>query len=306
MAKSSRARTKERKQERQKQRQRNRQYLIIGVIVVAAVVVIGLYALANVPSEAPLPDSFDRYADVQQSFTNDGFPMLGDPSAPIEVVEYSSFACVACKEFHKNSFDELLARVEAGQIRFVYIPRDLGSIPNAEGANRGALCAGEQGKFWEMHDALFHWHDVLGNSAFQGNRISTGAEGLGLDVGEFNSCFNSSRIDDLLSLARAEVISATPTFKVNGADVEPTIDAILAAIDSLLQTNVTDTEPDEVDIEATAESTEEPSVEMTESVSDEATETVDVEEAEEATEAVSDDTAEEAVEATAEATEASE
>ncbi|MDQ7024615.1 MAG: thioredoxin domain-containing protein [Anaerolineae bacterium] len=303
MAKSSRARTKERKQERQKQRQRNRQYLIIGAIVIAAVALVGLYALANLPSEAPLPDTLDRYAEIPQSVTNDGFPMLGDPSAPIEVVEYASFACVACKEFHQNSFDDLLARVEAGQVRFVYIPREIGTVPNAEGANRGAVCAGEQGKFWEMHDVLFHWHDVLGNSAFQGNRISTGAEEIGLNVDTFNSCFNSSRVSDLLTRARIDEISGTPSFKVNGADVEPRIQAILEAIDSLLETNISDTEPDAVDTEATAEVTEvvseEATAEATESVDAEVTETVSEEATVEMTEVVSE-------EATAEATEASE
>jgi protein-disulfide isomerase len=281
MSKSSRARTRERKQERQKQRQRNRQYLIIGAIVIVAVVLVGLYVLANLPSEAPLPDNLDRYADIQQGVTNDGFPMLGDPSAPIEVVEYASFSCTHCEEFHQNSFDELLARVTTGQIRFVYIPRELGSVPNAEGANRGAMCASEQSKFWEMHDVLFHWHDVLGNGAFQGNRISNGAEALGLDMTAFNSCFDSSRITNLLNLAREEEITATPTFKVNGADVEPTIEAILAAIDGLLQTNTTNSVP-VVRPTATVTVTEEP----TEAVDIEATEPLD--------------------EATAEATEASE
>jgi protein-disulfide isomerase len=270
MSKSSRARTRERKQERQKERQRNQQYLIIGAIVVIVVAIVGFYVLANLPSDAPLPETLDRYAGIPQSVNNDGFPMLGDPSAPVEVVEHSSFSCTHCEEFHQSSFDELLERVRQGQIRFVYVPRDLGSVANAEGANRGAMCALEQGKFWEMHDILFFWHDRFVNGAFQGNRISSGAEALGLDMTAFNSCFNSDRTTDLLNLARTEEISGTPTFKVNGTEVEASIEAITAAIDSLLQTNITNP-PSNISPTATIE----PTVEATEAVDTEATEEVE-------------------------------
>ena len=279
MSKSSRARTRERKQERQKERQRNQQYLIIGAIVVIVVALVGFYALANLPSEAPLPDTLDRYADIPQSVTSEGFPMLGDPAAPIEVVEYSSFSCTHCEEFHQNSFGELLDRVREGQIRFVYIPRELGSVPNAEGANRGAMCALEQGKFWEMHDVLFHWHDRFVNGAFQGNRISSGAEALGLDMTAFNSCFNSSRIDNLLGLASEDEISGTPSFRVNGAEVESSIEAITAAIDSLLQTNIGNPQPT---VAPTA--LVEPTVEATDAVDTEATDEPEVDEEAEVTE----------------------
>jgi protein-disulfide isomerase len=278
MIKSSRARTKERQQERQKTRQRQRQYLLIGVIVVVAVVLIGLFALSNLPSEAPMPLTLDRYANLEQGVTNEGFPVLGNPDAPVEVVEYASFSCTHCEEFHETSFPELLARVTQGQIRLVYIPLEQGSVPNAEGANRAALCAGEQGKFWEMHDVLFHWHNLFGNIAFQGNRIPTGAEALGLNMDAFNTCFNSSAISDLLTSALAEGITSTPTFKVNDAQVESSLAAILAAVDSLLSGNPPDNPPPTVNTPVVDEATEEAAI----------------------------DTTEEAVEATSEATEASE
>lgn len=275
MSKSSKARTRERKQERQKQRQRSRQYMIIGAIAVVAVILIGLFALSNLPSEAPIPDTIARYASIEQSVDSDGFPVLGNPDAPVEVLEYGSFACSHCEEFHENSFPQLLERIEQGDVRFVYVPREIGT--NAQGANRAALCAGEQGKFWEMHDTLFHWQDRFVNTAFQGNRITTGAAALGLDMGEFNSCFNSNRITELLGVASTETISGTPSFKVNGAVVDSTLDAIFAAIDSIIGTSSGADEPDtSVDT-----ATEEP--EATE-VMDEMTEEPETETVEEATE----------------------
>jgi protein-disulfide isomerase len=268
MSKSSRARTKERQQERKKTSQRNRQYLIIGVIATVAVVLILLFALSNLPSEAPLPETLERYANIEQGVNDDGFPQLGNPDAPIEVKEYSGFSCTFCEEFHETSFPQLLERVEQGQIRFVYVPLGTGSVPNAEGANRAALCAGEQGKFWEMHDVLFHWHNVFVNSAFQGNRLTTGAAALGLNMDAFNSCFDSSRITDQIGLAQADGVTGTPSFKVNDALIEsPTIEAILAAVDSLLSSGTLNIEPEPVDeptVEATTEDVE--TVEPTEAV----------------------------------------
>jgi protein-disulfide isomerase len=281
MARSSRSRAKERRQERKKMSRRNQQYIIIGVIAVVAVVLLALLALSNLPSDAPLPETLARYANLEQGVSDEGFPQLGNPDAPVEVKEYASFSCTHCEEFHENEFSELLSRVEAGQIRFVYVPLGTGSVPNAEGANRAALCAGEQGKFWEMHDVLFNWHNVYVNSAFQGNRITTGAAALGLDMSAFDSCFNSSRISDLLTSAQADGVTGTPTFKVNDALVEsPTLEAILGAVDSLLSGGTLNTEPEPV---------EEPTVEATT----------------EATEETEADTTEEAVEATIEATEES-
>jgi protein-disulfide isomerase len=269
MSKSSRARTKERQQERKKTSQRNRQYLIIGVIATVAVVLLALFALSNLPSEAPLPETLERYANVEQGVSDEGFPQLGNPDAPIEVKEYSSFSCTHCEEFHETSFPQLLERVEQGQIRFVYVPLATGSVPNAEGANRAALCAGEQGKFWEMHDVLFHWHNVFVNSAFQGNRLTTGAAALGLNMDAFNSCFDSSRITDQIGLAQADGVTGTPSFKVNDALIDsPTIEAILAAVDSLLSSGTVNPEPvDEPTVVPTTEATEEVEVvEPTEAV----------------------------------------
>ena len=300
MSKSSRARTRERKQERQKKRQRNRQYMIIGGVAVVAVILIGLFALSNLPSEAPIPDTIDRYAGIEQDVDSDGYPVLGNPDAPVEVVEYASFSCSHCEEFHERSFPRLLERIEQGDIRYVYVPRDAGSVPNAEGANRGALCAGEQGKFWEMHDALYSWHNRFGNTAFQGNRITTGASELGLNMDDFNSCFSSSRISDILGLAAAEVISGTPSFKVNGAAVGSTIDEILAAIDSILGTSSGQNEPDASVDTVTEEATE--AIEATE-VMDEMTEepeATEITDEAESTEAVDEATEEPEAEATEE------
>ena len=133
--------------------------------------------------------------------------------------EYASFACPGCESFHRDSFDAVLERVKTGQVLFTYVPLNTGSIPNAPGASRAALCAGQQGMFWEMHDVLFDWQTLYGNTAFSQNRLLTGVERLGLDSPAFTACFNSAGISRMLDAAANEGVSTTPTLRVNGVTV---------------------------------------------------------------------------------------
>ena len=140
---------KQRKEERKKEKQRGQQSLIIGGIVLVAVLAAIIFALTALPSEAPIPDDLDRYEAFMSGSTVEGYPYLGNPNAPVKVREYSSFACPGCLNFHSNVFPGLLPRIEAGEIQFIYVPLQTGSVPNAEGAARTAICAGEQGQFWK-------------------------------------------------------------------------------------------------------------------------------------------------------------
>jgi len=182
----------------------------------------------------------------------------------------------------------LLERVEAGEINFTYIPLQTGSIPNAEGAARTALCAGQQGRFWEMHDVLFEWHSLYGNNAYNNSRISASVNGLGLDSGQFNSCFDSSEISQVLVTAQSEGVNSTPSVAVNDTLLEvASLEELTAAIDSALAF------APPVQIEEEPEATEEVEMEATEEAEMEATEEMDdaeaTEEAEmEATEEMDD------------------
>ena len=141
-----------------------------------------------------------------------------------------------CETLHSNSFDALLERVRDGQVLFTYVPLQTGAVPNAAGAARAALCAGQQAMFWEMHDVLFDWQTRYGNTAFSQNRLLAGVESLGLNGGAFTNCFNSAGISAILDAALNEDVSVTPTIRVNGVTVDagqavPATTAILDAID---------------------------------------------------------------------------
>ena len=237
MAKNRSSRTRAARQRRQRQRRQNRGVLLVAAIAAVAVVAVAMIVVSNQPVEAHIPEDLSApYEGITRSYSRDGYPQLGDDDAPVTLEEYSSFACPGCEQFHSDSMESVLERVSDGQALFTYVPLQTGSVPNAEGASRAALCAGQQAMFWEMHDLLFDWQTRYGNTAFSQNRLLAGVEGLGLDATRFTSCFNSGEITATLNAALSENVSTTPTLRVNGVTLEageglPSTGAIMQAID---------------------------------------------------------------------------
>ena len=242
MAKKSR--TREARQRRQKQRRHSQRLIVLALIVAAALVGIAVVVVSNQPVEAFVAAELSiRYDGIERSASPEGYPRLGKANAPVAMEEYASFACPGCESFHRDSFDAVLERVKAGQVLFTYVPLNTGSIPNAPGASRAALCAGQQGMFWEMHDVLFDWQTRYGNTAFSQNRLLTGVERLGLNSDAFTACFNSAGINRTLDAAANEGVSTTPTLRVNGVTVAASQAGTIPAAATILQA-IDDATPD--------------------------------------------------------------
>jgi len=233
----SRSRTVERKKERQGQRRRQQRTILVIGAIVAAVIIVGLIVIVSLPAEAPIPtDTQDRYAGLQQGKTTDGFPTLGNSDTRVKVSLYSSFSCTNCRAFHDAGLDSVLQRVRSGAISLIYVPLYVyGEVTNGQGAAVAAMCAGEQGAFWQMNDALFKWQGIYANQAFSNSRLSAGIAALGLDRGRFDECVNSGRTNDILTTAQSQAqglsgFTGTPTIAING--VIP-VDSNNALIDPL-------------------------------------------------------------------------
>lgn len=314
MAKKSRTRAA--RERRQQEQRKNQQRLILVGIVIVAVIAVALFAVSSQPTEGYIPQDLSaKYEGLQRSSSIEGYPRLGDPDAPVTVEEYASFSCPGCEAFHAGSFDAILERVRIGQVLLTYIPLQTGSIQNAEGAARAALCAGQQGQFWEMHDTLFDWHTRYGNTAYSQSRLLSGVEGLGMNTDSLLSCFNSQPISNVLTSAQEEGVSRTPTVDVNGVSVVteqsgaiPTTEEVLRAIDNATpddwQPGAVEEEvpvEEESDAEETPEAdaesvdTDESEAEETPEVEDDSEDTSDTEETESDTD-VEDAEAEETTE----------
>ncbi len=210
-------------------------YWIIGAIVVAGVVFVVTVAMqGGFASDAPTTD----YSNIPTGMTEDGYYYKGSPDAPVQVIEYSDFQCPACAQFVLNQGQRLTTHIEEGAVQLIYHDLPLNIHPNAAEAAEAARCAGDQNQFWQMHDLLFARQSEWASLSSPLDRFVGYAGDLGLDRGTFESCLTNGQhtphIADSIQAANAVQIVATPTFMVNGQQLNsvqliPVIDAALAA-----------------------------------------------------------------------------
>jgi protein-disulfide isomerase len=145
-----------------------------------------------------------------------GSPIRGDANAPVTIVEFSDFHCPYCRTVQPTLL-QLLDRYK-GKVRLVYkdLPLD-GLHPNARRVSEAARCAGDQGRFWEFHDAAYAGTVGTDVSPAAMQKLATAA---GLDVAAFEACLASGRhaagIQRDLEQAQRLGLSGTPAFFVNG------------------------------------------------------------------------------------------
>jgi protein-disulfide isomerase len=134
----------------------------------------------------------------------------GNAYARVTVIEYGDFQCPYCAQVH----EQLKQLADRGAIRWAYRNYPLPGHAIALPAARAAECAAEQGKFWQYADQVFATHP-------QSQRDLAAIEfGLGLETVRFQQCFASARVQERigkhLSLAKGDLVEATPTMFVNG------------------------------------------------------------------------------------------
>jgi protein-disulfide isomerase len=149
--------------------------------------------------------------------------VLGSATAPVEVIEFADFECPACGQFATITEPDVRTRlVNTGQVRIRFIDYPLPIHKNTWDASLAAACANDQGKFWEMHDALFANQDRWSGEATRRPRNVIGdlAKGVGLDMNKYDACMDAdthrAKIQSHLNEATARQIGSTPTFVING------------------------------------------------------------------------------------------
>ena len=141
-------------------------------------------------------------------------PFRGVSNAKVAVIEFSDFQCPFCGRYDKDTYPQIAKDyIDTGKVKYVWRDYPLEFHQNAEKAAEAAHCAGEQGKFWDMHDRFF---------ANQQNIAATDlpkhAEALGLNVSLFQQCLDSGRyaaeIKKDIADAGGAGISGTPSFLI--------------------------------------------------------------------------------------------
>jgi len=177
-----------------------------------------------------------NYQPYRLPFNNEGAPVLGKKDAPITLVEFSDFQCPYCERMYP-----VLKQVEqkyGDKVRVIYRQYPLVSIhPFAQKAAEASLCANEQGKFWEMHNAMFEDQKKLAVAD-----LKQTAQRLGMNGKKFDSCLDSGRyVEQIQSDSKEAVrsgVTGTPAMFVNGVVIDGgavPYEVVAAAIDKELQ-----------------------------------------------------------------------
>ncbi len=144
-------------------------------------------------------------------------PTKGPKDAAITIIEFSDFQCPYCSR--ANQTMEQVMKEYKGKVKLAFKNLPLPFHKEADPAARAALAAHKQGKFWEMHDALFENQRKLSSSFY-----TETAKKLGLDVEKFKKDMESDsvkkQVKDDMELAKKHGISGTPGFFVNGVAVK--------------------------------------------------------------------------------------
>lgn len=209
--------------------------LVPGSIVLAGIVIAGSVLYIGGLRERPSGTAASVGGGAAAAGLNpssalaDDDPSLGDPSAPVTIVEFGDFQCPFCNRFFREAELEIIEQyVKTGKARLVY--RDFTFLGGESvAAAEAAECADEQGRFWPYHDRLYNfiWDEYFGQNrngenvgAFSRQNLERFAADVGLDAGRFQECLSTGRyraeVEKDTADGRAAGVSGTPTTFVNG------------------------------------------------------------------------------------------
>ena len=146
---------------------------------------------------------------------------LGDPNAPVVVIQYSDFQCPYCERYWRETEPRIIENyVDAGKVYYIY--RSMGAFigPESQSSAEAAYCAGDQGKFWEYHDMLYENQAGENQGAFSLKNLMKFAGALQLDLNQFSDCLDRGKYTEQVEQdqvdAQSSGVQGTPSFLING------------------------------------------------------------------------------------------
>lgn len=198
-----------RREKRQKAK-RQKQMQSIGIMILGVLIIVSGIVLVSVTKP--------KVAEAQEmTYLNVNVNAIGNPDAPVMMEEFFSFGCGHCGNFSDENFPRLLEEyINTGLV--YYISHPFTNPTDAYGiASQAAFCASDQGKYFEMHDAIFANFSAYG---YQSKQLESMADSIGLDLKSFNTCLSGGdyiqTIEESNELAREAGIQSTPSFLING------------------------------------------------------------------------------------------
>ena len=207
-------------------------YLAISIILV----IISVFFLFGMEND-------DGVLFGKKNLMENGSPLLGDPSAPITILEWGDYQCTFCYRFHQSSLNIILAEyVDSGKINLVFKDFPLNGPDSILGAE-ATYCAGDQGKYWAFHNELYSNWAGEKTGWINHDSLNQFAKSVNLELVEFTSCLDEhkykQKVLELEKFGKEIGIDATPSFlifndkKIIKITGNQPIDAFRQAIDDL-------------------------------------------------------------------------
>ena len=199
--------------------------LAIGAGIAVACIFCGVLMVNMINSEttpvlAETPQKQTEITKIQSLsvFTDNASPILGNPNAPITMVEFGDYQCTFCSKFFHETENSIITNyIKTGKVKILFKDYIILGQDSMNAAN-AAHCANDQKSFWEYHSMLYNnwagedtgWADLAHLHEF--------ANTLGLDMDVFSTCMSDLKWNELVNLSSKDGqklgVSGTPTFFV--------------------------------------------------------------------------------------------
>ena len=194
-------------------------YLVLGVIAIVGIVLIVRAATRSPAAPLVMADCSGPPLGGAQAVGQ----ALGPDSAPVHIDEYSDFECPFCARFAIVTMPDVRQRLIAtGKLRWRFMDFPLQGHTKSPVAHVAAACAADQGKFWEMEEALYGNQNTWVEDSRPEGKFFEYARRIGLDADSFRVCLESRRPWPKIEANRCSGeklgVGGTPTFFVNGRE----------------------------------------------------------------------------------------
>ena len=150
--------------------------------------------------------------------TDGGSPIMGNPNAPITILEWGDYQCTFCYKFHQNTLDVINEEfIKTGKVKLVFKDFPLNG-PDSLLAAEASYCAQDQGKYWQYHDELYKNWGGERTGWITRKSLDEFATAVNLNLDEFGKCLDEQKYGEkvmsLHDFGKEIGIDATPSFLV--------------------------------------------------------------------------------------------
>jgi len=203
--------------------------LAIGAAIASLSIIIVFFALNTINDEPKLAIEPAQKSQelisaniISPTFLENGSPILGDPNAPVTLIEFGDYQCHFCNVHFHNTEHRLLEEfIKTGKVKMIF--KDFTIIgPDSVDAAHGTHCANDQGKFWKYHDILYNNWTGENNGWASSDNLLRFAQEIELDIDQWSDCMIDEKYSQIISNSNKDArelgITGTPAFFVIGPD----------------------------------------------------------------------------------------